>query len=443
MKGLVLGMVCALTAPAVVGQSVPHVPVGIASDWTHRHVLYPDSKDDSVMTRIQKDPRWVQNWYLRHPEGWWPIQRRPHPRRSRRDWSVPLEASPVVGFGQVFDYTFNIAPETGYGTLNTIDLGNDQFLATAGSLTVTGGADVGTYPLYPGGPGFTQSPLGAFDYDNVLYVSTDPPLDMDGLLFTVPGLEINIWGNSPGNYSFYDSTGGGNYPTALTETGTFTLITAPGGGQTAPAKYTFDVTAAPDCTNDFVVMGIPASPAAGGQANIVGFNNLYSYQGATTPTPLCPTNGPTVRFAYASGTGQVPASVVLSRHGTQIAYIENLPTGSSYFHSLTLGTTSNEGSSVTAAVLPGTGGSNAVDQSVLLSPDGGVTNQGSTNTIFVLYTSADANDVAYATTYSTAGNRLRLPLQDQQRVQRQRPNNRLERRNQRDSVNSGVRPDIE
>ena len=160
--------------------------------------------------------------------------------------------------------------------------------------------------------------------------------------------------------------------------------------------------AAPSCTNDFVAIGIPASPAAGGQANIVGYNNLYSYQGTTTQTPLCPTNGPTVMFAYASGTGQVPASVELSQNGTQLAYIENLPTGSSYFHVLTLGTTGTNGSSPTAAVVPGSG-NNAIDQTVLLSPDGGITNQSSTNTVWVVYTASDANDFAYATTYSAAG----------------------------------------
>jgi hypothetical protein len=84
-------------------------------------------------------------------------------------------------------------------------------------------------------------------------------------------------------------------------------------------------------------------------------------------------------------------------------YIENLPSGSSYFHVLTLGTTSNEGTSATAAVVPGTGGSNAVDERLLLSPDGGTTNQSSTNAPFLVYTSADLNDVAYVTTYSTAG----------------------------------------
>jgi hypothetical protein len=40
---------------------------------------------------------------------------------------------------------------------------------------------------------------------------------------------------------------------------------------------------------------------------------------------------------------------------------------------------------------------------VLLSPDGGTTNQSSTNALFVVFTSDDNNDVAYATTYSTAG----------------------------------------
>ena len=111
---------------------------------------------------------------------------------------------------------------------SSTDLGGGQFLATAGGLTVTAGADFGTYPLYPGGPAVTTSPLGAFEYDSVLYPTVDPPLDVDGLLFTAPGLEINIWGNSPGNYSFYDYSAG-NYGTELTENGTFTLSVAPGG----------------------------------------------------------------------------------------------------------------------------------------------------------------------------------------------------------------------
>ena len=419
-----------LTAVVLIGKPAPHVRRGIVSDWTHHHVLYPHSKNASVMARIQKDPRWVQDWYLRHTEVWWPeLHCEPgvandgirgnrgtagtpglapaheagcpaHPGGpgvtndgKGRDWSVPLG---TASFEPIIDFTFDITPDTGFGSLNVTNLGNGELLATAGSLVVTGGKDTGIYPLYldPSGPKEVTSPSGYFNYDNVIYPSLAPAIDNGGLLFKLNSFEINIFttngqGNNP--VQFYDNTG-------YNHTGEpFTLDVAPGGGQTYPAKYTFDVTATPSCANDFVVMGIPANPSSGGQANIIGLNNLYSNQG--TPTLPCLTNGPTVMFAYASGTGQVPASVVLSQGGNQIAYIENRTSGSSYFHVLTLGN-GNEGTSATAAAVPGTNGSNAVDQSVLLSPDGGVTTQSSTNSVFVVYTSAEANDVAYATTYS-------------------------------------------
>lgn len=404
MNRIVLGLVFGLTAHVLMaqnaGQTVAHVRQGVVSDWTSHHVLYPEPKDDSARARMAavagRDPRWLENWYRRHREAWWPGYHRRGHVPSRRDWSRPLEAAPIVGFGPIFDFTFDISPEIGYGSLNAIDMGGNTFLATAGGLNITGGSDIGTYPLYPGGPGATTSPLGSFSYDDVVSPSVAPPLDEDGLLFTAPGFEINIWGNSPGNYSFYDSTGAGNYGLQLTENGSFTLDIAPGGGQTFPAKYTFDLNAAPSCTNDYVAIGIPAALQVENQGNIVGVNNLYS----GSPGALCP-SGPTVMFAYISGTGQVPAPLTPSQDGTQLAYIENLPTGSSYFHYLLLGTTGTNGSSPTEAVVPGAaGGNNAVDHSVLLSPDGGVTNQSSTNAPWVNYTAGDLTDVAYATTYS-------------------------------------------
>jgi hypothetical protein len=404
MKGIVAGIVLALTAQVLLGQTAPGVPpqnppqvrLGVASDWTHHHVLYPDSKDESVMARARRDPRWMQNWYIRHPEFWWPAPFRGRRGRNRRDWTVPLTASPLTSaFEPLFDFTFTNGIDMGSGSLNTTDNGDGQFLATAGTLKVTSGQDVGSYPLYPGGPGTTPSPSGYFTYNNLLYPSVDPGIDLEGILFIGSGLEINIFSNGADDYQFYDNT---NYNNAGDS---FILTAAPGGGQTFPAKYVFDVTASPSCASDYVVIGIPANPASGGQANIVGFNNLYS--GTSTPTPFCGMSGPTVMFAYASGNGQVPASVVLSQNGNQIAYVENR-IGSSYFHVLTLGTTGTNGTGPTAAVVPGSaGGNNAVDQSVLLSPDGGTTNQGSTNAAYVVYTHDDANDVAYVTTYSATG----------------------------------------
>ena len=390
MKRIVIGLLFAFISPLLLAQTTPHRPLGIVSDWAHRHVLFPDSNDYREVLEVRKDPRFLHNWYLRHPEAWWPERHRLPSEGSSRDWSLALGAP---AFQPLFDFSFTIGPDSGYGNLTVTDAGAGEFLATAGNLTVTAGTEVGSYTLYPGGPGTIVSPSGFFDFNDVLYPSVSPLIDLEGLLFTGNGTEINIWGNvATNNYTF------DNNKTGTQDTGEpFTLIAAPGGGQTYPAKYAFDVTATPSCANDFVVIGIPATPASGGQANILGMNNLYSGGGS----PLCST-GPSVMFAYASGTGQVPASVALSQTGKQIAYVENLPTGSSYFHVLTIGTTGSNGTSATAAVVPGTG-NNAVDKRVLLSPNGGTTNQSSTAAVFVLYTNNDANDDAYVTTYSTSG----------------------------------------
>ena len=413
MKAIVAVLVCALAVPLIAGaqttavrttaQEEPHARLGIVSDWTHRHILYPEPRDPSVMARIQADPRWLQNWYLRHEEAWWPEHRRRHHHHlSHRDWSVPLSANPMTSsFEPQFDFSYAIGADTGYGYLTATDAGNGTFLATDGTLnvvTTAGGTYTGAYMLYPGGPGITYSPTNHFQFDNVLYPSTSPPIDYYGLLFTGVGLETNIWWQtSLSEYEFDDfsnvgySDGGTGAP--------FTLTEAPGGGQTTPAKFVFDVNSVPSCANDYVVIGIPATAQVGGQANILGVNNLYS----GTAGALCST-GPTVMFAYASGTGQVPAPIAISQDGTQLAYIENLPSGISYFHMLTIGTMGTNGTIASTAVAPGAaGGNNAVDQTVLLSPDGGITTQSSTTAPWIAYTHGDANDVAYATTYSTSG----------------------------------------
>jgi hypothetical protein len=420
IKTAILGIAFAMTAQGLAGKPAPHVPKSIVSDWSQRHVLYPDSKDESVLARYRNDPRSELSWYLRHREAWWP-EYHPVPSQAnvtgqwershkhhyapfltqdevQRDWNIPLG---TATFLPIIEYSFTISTQTAYGTLNVMDEGGGNWLATSGTLTVTGGSDVGSYNLIPGGPGVTLSPLGSFDYDNLITPSANPALDVDGLLFGVTGEEINVWGTGANSYSFYDSTAPGVYGTQLNATGAFSFQPAPGVGEGYPAKYVFDVMAAPSCSNDYVAIGIGTNPASGGQANILGVNNLYSTSPASS-APNCTTNGPTVMFAYASGTGGVPGSLSISQNGTQLAFIENISTGKSYFHNLTIGTTGSNGVSPTNAVVPGTG-NNAVDNTVLLSPDGGVTNQKSTSSPYIFYTHGDVSDAAYVTTYSATG----------------------------------------
>lgn len=99
-----------------------------------------------------------------------------------------------------------------------------------------------------------------------------------------------------------------------------------------PAKYSFDPSLPPDCTNDYVVFGLATAGTTGGQANLVAFNNLYAGTGG-----LCGAS-PTVMFAYNTSTvgGRIITSPVLSADAfaTKIAFVESTGT-SAIFHVLT------------------------------------------------------------------------------------------------------------
>ncbi|MGC2193220.1 MAG: hypothetical protein WA628_01005 [Terriglobales bacterium] len=156
-----------------------------------------------------------------------------------------------------------------------------------------------------------------------------------------------------------------------------------GGRISGPAKFVFDVTAAPSCTTDFVVTGIGIGGSAN-QANIVGLSRLYTNPAGTG---FCSGTTPTVIFAYNVGGGQVPSVVALSLNGQKIAFSENNTTlGTANFHVLQFKTGAGNGTSATAPAVPGVGNT-AVDTKIALA-------SGSTTGPYVDY----AHDVAYVTT---------------------------------------------
>jgi len=165
-----------------------------------------------------------------------------------------------------------------------------------------------------------------------------------------------------------------------------------GGPISEPAIFTYDVSAAPNCTGDYAVTGIDVAGASGTQANIIGLNNLYVNG---TSSGYCygssHLTAPTVLFSYFVGTGNVQSSPVISLDGKKVAFVENSST-SSKLHILTIGTTGTNGTSATAPVAVGSaGGNNAVDTQV------GFTSTSSTAP-FIDYD----DDVAYVSTNGTA-----------------------------------------
>jgi hypothetical protein len=104
---------------------------------------------------------------------------------------------------------------------------------TAGEVTgvsgvISGLADqtISAVAGNPGFPGAAYSADGLFIYDNLFHAS-GTPFDVDGLLFVTtqnPRGFWNLWGSSPGNYSLFESAGGG-YP--VQESGTLSVAAAP------------------------------------------------------------------------------------------------------------------------------------------------------------------------------------------------------------------------
>jgi hypothetical protein len=123
------------------------------------------------------------------------------------------------------------------------------------------------------------------------------------------------------------------------------------GGRVAngmsPAVFVFDDSAPPNCANDYAVFGINVAGVTGGQANLIGFNNLYSGPGG-----ICGAGGPSVLFAYNTTLfgGKIMTSPVLSLDGKKIAFVESAAT-SSIFHVITW--KAGDGTSPTTSVAPG------------------------------------------------------------------------------------------
>jgi hypothetical protein len=135
------------------------------------------------------------------------------------------------------------------------------------------------------------------------------------------------------------------------------------GGTSAamyPAKFSFDVNATPDCTNDFIVYPVNAV-GSGTQPNIVGLNNLYSGTaggaGICNGTPSETDDGvsATTMWSYnvqAAG-GQVTTSPALSLDGAKVAFVETGAGTVAHFHVLAWHATDGvDGSNAQNVLLP-------------------------------------------------------------------------------------------
>src|SRR5579863_4101122 len=130
-----------------------------------------------------------------------------------------------------------------------------------------------------------------------------------------------------------------------------------------PAKYTFNVTAAASCANDFIVFPVNATPSTT-QANLTAFYYLYS--GTTGGTGICDartgiggpgaggsdtTTSAVVYWNYSvrAVNGGVVTSPTVSFDGTKVAFVES-GTTSAHFHVLAWKATDGQSTSILGGV---------------------------------------------------------------------------------------------
>jgi hypothetical protein len=103
----------------------------------------------------------------------------------------------------------------------------DEVTAVSGSISGLADQTISSVTLNPNFPAAAYSPDGSFIY-NDLYHPSAMAFDIDGLLFATaqnPGGYWNLWGNSLGDYSLWESAGPYNYP--IQESGNLSVAAVP------------------------------------------------------------------------------------------------------------------------------------------------------------------------------------------------------------------------
>ena len=410
LAALLMG--CGLSAfivPAL-GQDFkrPDGSIPLPMDWSDQHVIYTVGFPPDQVEKMQGDPRFfvamrlhgkaladenAANGYpiLRRdilprespandawespPEPPWAIPLKPRRTNSfglnelKKDWSVSLGPTAGVAAGQYpakFTYDVNATPSCA----------NDYAVFPVNASTGSTRANVvGTFTTAgdPGGHSVNLTVTPTVGSAVMLTLTSSTTVN-SGLNFevsaaggtgTAASAALNLAAAINRNLS---GTNAAAIVAVVSSTGTAVTVYT----LTPGSRVTLGVTE----TLNNLSFGTVTAGTNGTQANIVGFNNLYS----GTTTPFCTGDSfPTFIFSYASGTGAVTTSPVVSLDGKKIVYVENSANIGTVLHVLTFGSGSTEYGSCTNSgtaaptcaihpVIPGsTAGSTGTDFMVPLS----------------------------------------------------------------------------
>ncbi|MGC2803757.1 MAG: hypothetical protein WCA41_18115 [Candidatus Acidiferrum sp.] len=315
---ILLGAAVMSTMVIVVrGTSAKNGPVPLATDWSHRHLIFsqPHSLLDSF--KLSSNPRYVQQWIRRNfekksdPEGGRGRGRHQEPNRIQGDWNVYLGNLGTVGAGNYpakfsFDMTAAscTAPQPDFIVYNTSLAGSDTAIAASDNGAFSAAAAAGSTITITNNATLNTLVLTARGANANTGTGTGTFIRTGGINARANNLATAI--NIAGNGSFVGVT-------ATAAAGVVTVTS------TTPGTAGNGITVASDPTSDFTWNFATFVNGASGVATIAAFDNLYSSCTGAVPSPY---------WAYNTGTGATAAtSVIFSKDGSQVAFVQNVGAG--------------------------------------------------------------------------------------------------------------------
>ena len=290
-------------------------PVHMATDWSHRHLIFsrPHSLLDSF--KLSANPRYVQQWMRRNAQKRVdPDARRSHrpaPNAIKGDWNVYLGNFGTVGAGNYpAKYSFDItaasctAPQPDFIVFNT---------SLAGSATAVGAIDTGSFSARA----LVGSTISITNGGLTLVMTAAGAAANTGIgtgTFNRAGAGASLTTRANDLAAGINVAGNGSY-VGVTATAAAGVVTVTATGGTAGNS----ITVASDPNTFFTWTSNNFLDGASGVATVAAFDNLYSSCSGTVPSPY---------WAYNTGDGAtVATSVTLSADGSQVAFVQNVGAG--------------------------------------------------------------------------------------------------------------------
>jgi hypothetical protein len=181
-------------AAGLSGRASDHVRISLVTDWTHRHIIFSTPQTFEQALRVQRDPRYLQQWVRRHLHpslpGAAPANDATSAGRqtalggalggsavkgSHGDWSVSL--------GPGASMNANAFPAKFSFDVNSASCSSDYVVFTTKLAGAAALSIVGFNNLYAGTGGACTGPTAMFAYHtrtNGGTTSTSPVLSLDG-----------------------------------------------------------------------------------------------------------------------------------------------------------------------------------------------------------------------------------------------------------------------